>query len=62
VNRVTFDGDGWHKEFALAAGESTIVDVPPSRFRITVEHGARPVDFEPGSTDVRLLGARIEPR
>jgi len=62
ANRVTFDGDGWRKELKLAAGESTTVDVPVSRFRITVEHGARPIDFEPGSTDIRFLGAWIEPQ
>ena len=62
ANRVTVNGNGWDKELTLASGESTIVDVPVGRFRITTQHGARPVDFEPGSTDLRLLGAWIEPR
>jgi hypothetical protein len=62
ANRVTLDGDGWQAELPLAAGESSVVDLPTPRFRVRVERGARPVDFEPGSSDVRFLGAWLEPR
>lgn len=60
ANRVTLDGDGWHQELVLAAGETRTVDVPTPRVRIAPARGARPVDFEPGSTDRRLLGCWIE--
>ena len=62
ANFVTLDGKGWHRELPLAAGESTIVDVPTERVLIGVRTGSRPVDFEAGSRDVRFLGAWIEPR
>lgn len=62
ANLVTFDGSGWHQEVPLAAGESKVVDVPTSRMRVTVRNGARPVDFETGSDDIRFLGVWLEPR
>jgi hypothetical protein len=60
-NHVTFDAEGWHQQVALAAGESTTIDVPEPRFRVTVASGARPADFEAGSKDVRFLGVWLEP-
>ena len=67
-NQVTLEGDGWRQELAMRPGEERFVDVPlptghlAARVRVTAAHGARPVDFERGSTDTRLLGCWLETR
>jgi len=62
ANRVGIEGDGWRQDLTLAAGASAVVALKSPRIRVTVANGARPADFEPGSPDVRFLGAWIEPR
>ena len=62
ANRVTLDAANWHRALALAPGESRNVDVPAGRVRVRVQTGARPADFEAGSTDDRFLGAWIQIR
>lgn len=67
-NQVTLEGDGWRQELALKPGEERFIDVPLASgraaawVRVTTARGARPVDFEKGSTDTRLLGCWIETR
>jgi hypothetical protein len=61
ANEVTFDGVGWHQVLVLSPGESKMLDVPVPRFRVSVASGARPTDFESGSTDIRFLGVWLEP-
>jgi hypothetical protein len=67
-NHVTLEGDGWRQDLAMKPGEERLVDVPlasgraAARVRVTTARGARPVDFEKGSTDTRLLGCWIETR
>jgi len=67
-NHVTIEGSGWRRELAMKAGEERTVDIPvdrargAARVRVTAERGARPTDFEHGSTDARLLGCWIETR
>ena len=68
ANQVTLEGDGWREVLALSPGEERIVTRPvPAesgglRLRITAAHGARPTEFERGSTDARFLGCWIETR
>jgi len=65
-NVVTLEGDGWRQYFVLAPGEerTTTLPFPPGspamKVRVTAAHGARPSEFEPGSTDTRFLGCWIE--
>jgi hypothetical protein len=67
-NQVTLDVGGQRSEIAFGPGEERIVDVPISpdghatRVRIAAARGAKPVDFEKGSTDTRLLGVWVEVR
>ncbi len=67
-NHVTLEGDGWRQHLVLAPREERTVTVPVStesgavRLRVTVANGARPTQFEPGSTDTRFLGCWIETR
>lgn len=67
-NQVTLEGDGWRQQLAMKPGEERFVDLPlasgrtAARVRVTTARGARPVDFEQGSTDARLLGCWIETR
>ena len=68
-NTVTLEGDNWHQELTLRPGEERLVSLPaPSSdsgglsLRVTAARGARPKEFEPGSTDARLLGCWIEIR
>jgi hypothetical protein len=51
----------------LAAGESRDLVIPsrpgePALVRVRAEHGFRPVSVDPSSTDMRMLGVRIEPK
>ena len=68
ANLVTLEGDGWRQYFVLAPGEermTTLPLLPGSRalkMRVTAAHGARPAEFESGSTDTRFLGCWIETR
>jgi hypothetical protein len=65
-NVVTLEGDGWRQYFVLAPGEerTTTLPFPPGspalKMRVTAAHGARPAEFERGSTDTRFLGCWIE--
>jgi hypothetical protein len=68
ANQVTLEGDGWREYLSLAPGEERSVTLPVSpgsgatRLRVTAAHGARPTEFERGSTDARFLGCWIETR
>ena len=69
ANLITLEGNGWREFLVLAPGEERLVTLPfaggPSgaiRLRVTAAHGARPTEFEPGSTDTRFLGCWIETR
>jgi hypothetical protein len=68
ANLVTLEGDGWREFLVLAPGEERQVTLPvtdPSgamRLRVTAARGARPAEFERGSTDTRFLGCWIETR
>jgi hypothetical protein len=51
---------------SLAAGESRDLVIPlrpgePALVRVRAEHGFRPASVDPASTDVRMLGVRLEP-
>ena len=65
-NVVTLEGDGWRQYFVLAPGEERTTTLPilpgsPTlKMRVTAAHGARPAEFERGSTDTRFLGCWIE--
>jgi hypothetical protein len=75
-NDVTVDiGDGrsgdWRSgagRFALQPGEERTFDVPATEdghsatIRVAAARGAKPIDFEKGSTDTRLLGVWVEVR
>ena len=67
-NQVTLEGHGWRQELVLKPGEERLVTLPISVgtgavwLRVTAAHGARPTQFEPGSTDARYLGCWIETR
>jgi hypothetical protein len=52
---------------ALAAGESRDLVIPlrpgePALVRVRAEHGFRPASVDPSSTDMRMLGVRLEPK
>src|SRR5438093_7241309 len=67
-NRVILESGSWRQELLLHPGEERIVDVLGVRqevgtlLRVTSSSGARPVDFDPNSTDERALGCWIETR
>jgi hypothetical protein len=67
-NQVLLEGDGWRQQLILKPGEERLVDLPvdPHRLaatlRVSASAGARPIDFERGSTDSRFLGCWIEVR
>jgi len=67
-NVVTLEGDQWRQSLILAAGEERIITLPfPANsqslaVRVTARHGARPSEFERGSSDTRFLGCWIETR
>jgi hypothetical protein len=70
ANTVSLESDDWRQFLVLAPGEERLIPLPLAplaptdamRLRVTVAHGARPTEFEPGSTDSRYLGCRIEIR
>jgi hypothetical protein len=68
ANLVTLEGDGWREVLTLSPGEERIVtrqvaaESGGMRLRATAAHGARPTEFERGSTDTRFLGCWIETR
>jgi len=52
---------------ALEAGESRDLVIPlrpgePALLRVRAERGFRPAEVDPSSTDMRMLGVRLEPR
>ena len=54
-------------QLSLAAGESRNLVIPlrpgePALVRVRAEHGFRPASVDPSSTDMRMLGVRIEPK
>jgi hypothetical protein len=67
-NVVTLEGDGWRQHFVLAPGEERTTTLPfhpgsrALKVRVTAARGARPVEFERGSTDTRFLGCWLETR
>ena len=67
-NLITIDGGEWRRSIAFKPGEERAFEIPLSTGRqslplhIAPAHGARPVDFERGSTDTRLLGCWLEVR
>jgi hypothetical protein len=68
ANTVLLEGDGWRQQLVLAPGEERLVALPApvssgaSALRVTASRGARPTEFERGSTDRRYLGCWIETR
>jgi hypothetical protein len=68
ANTVILESDGWREQLVLAPGEERLVALPltsstgRSRLRVSTAQGARPTEFEPGSTDSRYLGCWIETR
>jgi len=67
-NHVTLEGEGWRQELSLNPGEERLIDLPmdPNRraetLRVSASAGARPTEFERGSSDTRFLGCWIEVR
>jgi hypothetical protein len=67
-NRITIDAGSWRTSSAFAPGEERTfaIPLPADRqslpLRITSARGARPIEFERGSTDARFLGCWIEIR
>jgi hypothetical protein len=67
-NRVTLRSAEWHQELTLRSREERLIDVPTDprqggvMLRVAAATGARPVDFDPKSTDERRLGCWIETR
>jgi hypothetical protein len=61
-NRVVVATGSWRDELELAPREERVIDLPRRRavLRVSTSTGARPVEFEPGSEDRRLLGCWIE--
>jgi hypothetical protein len=65
ANQVTLEGHGWRQDLVLAPREERLVTLPfpadsgPMRIRVTAANGARPTEFERGSTDARFLGCWI---
>jgi hypothetical protein len=68
ANHILLERAGWSRELMLQPGEGRLVDIPidPDRLavklRVTTSAGAKPTDFERGSTDRRFLGCWIEVR
>jgi hypothetical protein len=59
--RLVATAGGWSTQVSLAAGEHRLVTFPTKvRISVATHGGFRPVDYEPGATDRRLLGIRIE--
>jgi hypothetical protein len=57
---VARDGE-WSTRVELGAGEHRLVTLPVNALvSLETSGGFRPVDHDPGSTDRRLLGVRIE--
>ena len=67
-NQVTVTSGRWRQDLVLRSREERGIEVPAgdNRYGVAIEvavsGGARPVNFEPGSTDERFLGLWIEPR
>jgi hypothetical protein len=67
-NTVSIQGDTWRRDLILAPGEERALPLPfrpgqtAVRFRVHAAQGARPSEFEAGSSDTRYLGCWIEPR
>jgi hypothetical protein len=67
-NHVVLEGEGWRQELSFQPGEEKLIDLPmdPNRraetLRVTASAGARPTEFERGSSDTRFLGCWIEVR
>jgi len=63
-NQISLSADGWRQALALAPGDERLLDLPapPPPIHVVSAAGARPVDFEPGSTDRRVLGCWLEVR
>jgi hypothetical protein len=67
-NHVTIEADGWRQDLAMRPGEARTLDAPFAsdrsaiRLRVSAERGARPIDFDKGSADTRLLGVWVEIR
>jgi hypothetical protein len=68
ANTIVLQGEGWHQYLMLAPGEEREVTLPfaqpptPLRLRVSAAQGARPSEFERGSSDTRFLGCWIETR
>jgi hypothetical protein len=67
-NEITLDAGVWHQSISFKPGEERTFEIPLPReraallVRVTSARGARPAEFEQGSTDTRLLGCWIETR
>lgn len=67
-NHISIDAGEWRESWAFKPGEERTFDIPipPGQtslaLRVTSAHGARPTEFERGSTDTRFLGCWIETR
>jgi hypothetical protein len=68
ANTVLLEATGWREQLVLAPGEERLIVLPrvassgASALRVSAAQGARPTDFEHGSTDSRYLGCWIETR
>ncbi len=66
ANRLELSSGVWSDALDLAPGESRRLDVPTPHgaavVRLFAQRGFRPSDVEPGSTDRRFLGVRLEVR
>jgi hypothetical protein len=67
-NQISIEAGKWRQSLAFKPGEERTFEIPiPAGrvslpLRVTAAHGARPAEFEHGSTDTRLLGCWIETR
>ena len=67
-NQITLESDTWREQLVFKPGEERTLTLPVSTdtgaawIRVSAAHGARPTQFEPGSTDTRFLGCWIETR
>jgi hypothetical protein len=67
-NRITLEAGDWRQDLAFTPGEERLFEIPAIRgrvavpLRVTSARGARPAEFERGSTDTRFLGCWIETR